>query len=142
MTQNPTWNNVFTDEKNAIEAFKKLRIKEGIACKKCGHTKHYWLAGKSQFQCHSCKFRTTLRSGTVLEGSKLPISYFFIAWSLLLKNNNRVTIEEFQKQTQHKYYEPLWEYLHKIKSHFKSEELSKMEGDFIEVTNPFRTANN
>ena len=144
MTQTTTtnWGNVFTDEKDAVEAFKKLRIKKGIACKKCGNTKHYWLSGKSQFQCNCCKFRTTLRSGTVLEGSKLPISYFFIAWSLLIKNNNRVTIDEFQKETKHKYYEPLWEYLHKVKGHFKSEDLTKMQVEFIELTNPFITMNN
>jgi len=139
MTQqhNYNWGDVCKNEKQAIEAFKEFRIKKGVVCKKCGETKHYWLAGKNQFQCSSCRFRTTLRSGTILEGSKLPISYFFIAWSLLIKNNHRVTIEEFKKQTKHKYYEPLWEYLHKIKGHFKQEDSTKMEIDFIEITNTF-----
>lgn len=137
MTQPHNSADVFTNEEQAILAFKKFRLRNGIVCKKCNATKHYWLSEKNQFQCSSCKFRTTIRSGTLLEGSKLPISYFFIAWSLLIKNNNRVTIEEFQKETKHKYYEPLWEYLYKVKNYFKTEDSTKMAGDFIEVTNPF-----
>ncbi len=137
MTQPLLWADVFTDENEAVEAFKNFRLKKGIVCKKCSETKHYWLAGKKQFQCSACRFRTTLRSGTLLEGSKLPISYFFIAWSLLLKNDNQVTLEEFQTQTKHKYYEPLWEYLHKVKTHFKHEDAAKMAGDFIEITRVF-----
>lgn len=134
MTQQLNWGDVFTNENEAAEAFKNFRTKKGIVCKKCNETKHYWLAGKKQFQCSACRFRTTLRSGTLLEGSKLPISYFFIAWSLLIKNDNRVTLDEFQIQTKHKYYEPLWEYLTKVKEHFKHEDANKMAGDFIELT--------
>lgn len=137
MTQQQTISDVFTNEKQAIKAFKTFRLRNGVVCKKCNGTKHYWLAEKNQFQCSSCKFRTTIRSGTLLEGSKLPISYFFIAWSLLIKNNNRVTIEEFQKETKHKYYEPLWEYLYKIKEYFKTEDSTKMTSDFIEITSGF-----
>ena len=135
--QDNYWGDVFTNENQAAEAFKVFRIKKGVVCKKCDGTKHYWLTHKHQFQCSACRFRTTLRSGTLLEGSKLPISYFFIAWSLIIKNNNRVTLEEFQLETKHKYYEPLWEYLHKIKNHFKHEDSQKIAGDFIEVTRSF-----
>jgi hypothetical protein len=133
---------IYRNEAQAIEAFKKFRLKRGIVCKKCGETKHYWLAGKLQFQCSACRFRTTLRSGTLLEGSKLPVSYFFIAWLLLIKSGNNVTIEEFQKQTNHKYYEPLWEFLRRIKIHFKFEDSQKMAGDFIEITSPYFTFKN
>lgn len=135
--QDNYWGDVFTNETQAAEAFKTLRLKKGVICKKCNGTKHYWLAHKLQFQCSVCRFRTTLRSGTMLEGSKLPISYFFIAWSLIIKNNNHVTLDEFQLETKHKYYEPLWEYLHKIKTHFRHEDSQKIAEDFIEVTNNF-----
>ena len=112
---------VYKNEELAVNAFKVLRLKQGVVCKKCGDTQHYWLSAKQQFQCRTCRFRTTLRSGTILEGSKLPIGYFFIAAHLLIDKGPNVTTEEFQKQTQHKYYEPLWDFLRKIKKYFKED---------------------
>ncbi|HSZ71613.1 MAG TPA: IS1595 family transposase [Cytophagaceae bacterium] len=113
---------VYKDEKLSIEAFKEYRLSKGVVCKKCGAKQHYWLMSKQQFQCVDCRFRTTLRSGTVLQGSKLPYSYFFIAVNLLSKQSNRLTLDEFQKATGHKYYEPLWEFLNKLKSHLDEKE--------------------
>ncbi|MBC7487951.1 MAG: transposase [Cytophagaceae bacterium] len=106
---------VYKNEELSIEAFKEYRLNKGVVCKKCGSKHHYWLMSKLQFQCVDCRFRTTLRSGTVLQGSKLPYSYFFIAINLLSKQGNRLTLDEFQKHTGHKYYEPLWEFLNKLK---------------------------
>ncbi len=106
---------VYKNEELSIEAFKEYRLNKGVVCKKCGSQHHYWLMSKQQFQCVDCRFRTTLRSGTVLQGSKLPYSYFFIAVNLLSKQGNRLTLDEFQKHTGHKYYEPLWEFLNKLK---------------------------
>jgi hypothetical protein len=50
----------FSDEERCKEYYRDIRQKEGIICKKCGCEKHYWLQNKWQFQCSSCKFRTTL----------------------------------------------------------------------------------
>lgn len=113
---------VFRNEELAVQAFREYRLKKGVTCKKCGSRYHYWLSPKQQFQCKRCRFRTTLQSGSVLEGNKLPISYFFIAVHLLVKNGNNLTLEEFKAQTGHKYYEPLYDFLKKIKNHLRSGE--------------------
>jgi hypothetical protein len=127
----------YKNESLAVEAFKEYRLKKGVVCKKCGCTHQYWLAPKQQFQCKDCRFRTTLRSGTVLEGSKLPVSYFFIAVHLLIKHGNQVSIEEFQKQTEHKYYEPLWDFLRRIKKYLNENEQGTVVIDFLEVVYQF-----
>jgi len=138
---------IHINESMAIEAFKELRLKKGIVCKKCKSKEHYWLKPKKQFQCKACRFRTTLRSGTVLEGSKLPIRYFFIALSLLSTKGNAVQVEELQQHTKHKYYEPLWELLRKVKAYIKDIEqqsppvLSSIETPFI-VSNTTLKPNN
>ena len=36
----------FTDENSCRNHFKAQRDKEGVSCKKCSHTVHYWLANK------------------------------------------------------------------------------------------------
>jgi len=125
----------YKNEELAVEAFKEYRLRDGIVCKKCGGKNHYWLTSKQQFQCKQCRFRTTLQSGTLLEGSKLPVSYFFIALHLLIKNENNLTIEEFQQQTGHKYSEPLYDFLRKIKSYLKTQDQHSILIDFVEVAN-------
>lgn len=125
----------YKNESFAIEAFKEYRLRKGIICKKCGGLEHYWLKPKNQFQCKTCKFRTTLRSGTVLEGSKLPVSYFFITLHLLIKKGNSVTITELQESTEHKYYEPLWTFLRKIKEYVKENDQQEILIHFVEVMN-------
>jgi hypothetical protein len=126
---------VYKMEGLALKVFKEYRVKKGITCKKCGSKNHYWLASKYQFQCKDCRFRTTLRSGTVLEGSKLPYSYFFIAVHLLLKNDNILSIEEFQRQTGHKYFDPLSDFLRKIKNYVKQGEKGVLLIEFVEIVN-------
>lgn len=124
---------IYQNELLSAEAFKRYRLAEGVACKKCGHYEHYWLATKEQFQCKKCKFRTTLRSGTLLENSKLPVSYLFIAAHLLLKTQNKLTPEQLQHFTGHKYYEPLWYLLRKIKEDMNASKQSLLLLHFIEV---------
>ena len=125
----------YKNEELAVEAFKEYRFRKGITCKKCGGSNHYWLSSKQQFQCKKCRFRTTLQSGTLLEGSKLPVSYFFIALHLLIKKGNALTVEEFQQQTGHKYSEPLYDFLRKIRLYLKTSNQNSILIDFIEVVN-------
>lgn len=124
---------LYKNEELAVKAFKDYRLQKGVTCKKCGSTQHYWLSSKQQFQCKSCRFRTTLQSGTLLEGSKLPVSYFFIALYLLKNNENNLTVEEFQEKTGHKYSEPLYDFLRKIKRYVKTEDQNAILIVFLEV---------
>lgn len=117
---------LFKDEAYATLAFKEFRLLAGINCKKCGGGKHYWLDGKKQFQCSTCRFRTTLKSGSVLEGSKLPIHYIILAAYLFNASDGKLSAEEFQNISQHKYFEPIWDFTKRLKVYFdqaKTEQL-------------------
>jgi hypothetical protein len=71
--------NRFPDEASCIEFIKEQRIQQGIICKKCSGCKYFWLENKRCFQCSSCGFRTSIKSGTVMESSNLPVSIWMIA---------------------------------------------------------------
>jgi hypothetical protein len=98
------------------QAFIAQREKEGIVCKKCGCKKHYWKTSKEQWQCSRCGFRTTIKSGTVMENSKLSYQYWFMAMHLLTSTKKSFSAKEIQRQISHKRYQPIWEMLHKIRS--------------------------
>ncbi len=57
----------FPDNDSCKLHFRLQREQQGVICKHCGCAKHYWLQKKWQWQCSACGFRTTLRSGTIME---------------------------------------------------------------------------
>ena len=73
----------FPDEHSCITHFKKSREKEGVICKKCNSKEHYWLKNKNQWECKTCKFRTTLRSGTIMHGSNLKLRIWYLAMAFM-----------------------------------------------------------
>jgi len=105
----------FPDELSCQEHFRKVREHEGVSCKRCGCTKHYWLKAKSQWQCSECEFRTTLRSGTMMENSNLPIRTWYLAMAFMTYSKKGLSATELQRQLGHKRYEPIWSMMHKIR---------------------------
>jgi hypothetical protein len=57
----------------------------------------------------------SLKSGTLLENSKLPYQYWFIAIHLMTATKKTISALEMQRQQGHKYYEPIWSMMHKIR---------------------------
>jgi len=106
----------YPDEKSCRSAFKAYREKVGITCRKCGGTTHYWKSKREQWECRNCTHRTTLKSGTLMENSKLSFQYWFIAMHLLSSTKKSFSAKEVQRQLGHKRYEPIWAMLHKIRS--------------------------
>jgi DNA-directed RNA polymerase subunit RPC12/RpoP len=109
------FNKNYPDEASCKTAFKEYRIKEGITCKRCGGINHYWKKNREQWECKKCGHRTTLKSGTVMQNSKLPYQYWFIAMHLLTSTKKSFSAKEIQRQIGHKRYEPIWAMLHKLR---------------------------
>lgn len=106
----------YPDENSCKLAFKAKREKHGIICKKCQGTAHRWKKKRMQWECKACAYRTTLKSGTVMEHSKLSFQYWFIAMHFLTSTTKSFSAKEIQKQLGHNRYEPIWRMLHKIRS--------------------------
>lgn len=89
------------------------------------------------YECKKCSFRTTLRSGTVMHGSKLPFRYWFIAMHLLTSTKKSFSAREIQRQLSHKRYQPIWGMLHKLRQAMgKRDELYQLGGS-IELDEGF-----
>ena len=105
----------FPDEQSCRDYFREQRQKEGITCKNCKGTTHYWMKTIEQFQCKTCRTRTTLRSGTVMESSNLSFSDWFTAMHLMTSTKKGISAKEMQRQLGFKRYEPVWFMLQKIR---------------------------
>ena len=52
------------------------RDKAGVICPVCGNDTHYRIKSRWSYECKQCRHRTSLRSGTVMQGSNLS----FLIW--------------------------------------------------------------
>jgi len=108
--------NQFPDEHSCRLHFKEHREKHGIACKKCGCRKHYWLQNNWQWQCKECNFRTTLKSGTMFQHSNLPLRLWYLAIAFMCFSKKAVSACEMQRQLKFTRYETIWSLMHRIRN--------------------------
>lgn len=104
----------FGDEDSCRLDFKAQRERLGIVCKKCGCTEHYWKQDKWSHECKSCKFRTSLRSGTILESSRLPFLVWYRTMFLMNATKKGFSAKEIQRLLGLKRYEPVWTMVFKL----------------------------
>jgi len=105
----------YPDEASCRIRFKAIRDSQGVICPQCGHSIHYWKKDKESYECKQCGKRQSLRSNTVMHGSQLPFRYWFIAGHLLTSTKKSFSALEIQRQLGHKYYEPVWAMVHKLR---------------------------
>jgi len=130
----------FPDEDSCKNEFKRIRDKQGVVCLKCGNTHHYWLKNKECYQCKECNTRITLKSGTVMHKSQLPFRYWFIAIHLLTSTKKSFSALELQRQLGHKYYEPIWAMLHKLRAVMGKRDSKYQLDQIIELDEGFFTS--
>lgn len=105
----------YNDEDICIEKLKNMRLQCGLVCHKCSHERHSFRKIDLKFQCKNCGNRISLRSGTIMENSNLPIKYWMICIELMTLSQKKISILEIQYLLQHKRYEPIWLMVRKIR---------------------------
>jgi len=119
----------FPTEEACKNHFRIQREQEGVNCKKCGHTHHYWLKSKGQWQCRNCDFRTTLKSGSIMEGSKVDLHTWYKAMAFMTYSKKTISASELQRQLNHPKYDTIWRLMHKIRTAMgKRDALYLLEG--------------
>ncbi|MBS2098874.1 IS1595 family transposase [Carboxylicivirga linearis] len=105
----------FSSEEACKEHFKEERDKIGVVCNKCGCTEHYWIKSRWSYECKSCRSRTSLRSGTIMQGSNLSFMIWYKTMFLLTATEKGFSSKEIQRQLGLKRYEPVWAMVHKLR---------------------------
>jgi hypothetical protein len=124
------FNDRFPDENSCRIYLRSKREAEGITCKKCGCQKHYWIEAKSKWRCASCLSTINLRSGTIMEKTKLPVKSWFMCIHLMTSTKKAFSALEMQRQLGSKRYEPIWYMMQKIRlSMGKRDALYKLKGN-------------
>lgn len=127
----------YPDEESCIKKLKEIKDAQAQVCPKCGCQSHYWKSDKLCYECKHCHHRIGIRYGTVMENSKLPFRYWFIAIHLLTATKQSFSAMELQRQLGHKRYQPIWEMLHKLRNVMGKRDSKYSLSDEMEVDEGF-----
>ena len=72
-------------ESQCAVALEKARWPNGFCCPRCGSAAHCVLRASTHkvFQCNDCRHQTSLIAGTVMQGTKLTLTVWFLAIYLI-----------------------------------------------------------
>ena len=124
----------FGSEESCVEHLVNSRKSDGITCKCCKEvTKHYYIRSIKQFRCSICRAKTGLRSDTYMADSNLPVHYWYFATYMMTNLTKSLSAREMQRQIGHKFYEPIWYMMHKIRTTMKKRDDLYSIGESLEV---------
>ena len=86
-----------------------MRWPDGFRCPGCGHDRAWTLRTKAwTFECHRCRRQTSVRAGTIMHGSKLPLHVWFWAAYLMATHSNGISARQLQAQLGLGSYKSAW----------------------------------
>jgi hypothetical protein len=119
----------FPDESACVHHMKKMREKNGLVCRKCASKRLSWLSTINRWECMDCRAKTTIRSGTIMMHSKLPLHTWYYCMFLMMTTTKAVSAKDMQQRLGMKRYEPVWYMMQKIRLAMgKANESVKLDG--------------
>ena len=74
-----------------------LRWPNGLACLRCGGMTISHIRKRGQLECDSCRYQFSVRVGTVLQDSKLPLSKWFLGTFLIIEAKKGVSSNQIKR---------------------------------------------
>lgn len=69
--------NRFKDEQSFRQDLFNLRWSGGYSCLRCGHLQYLFIQSRELFECRECGFQCSVTAGTMMHGTRLPLSYWY-----------------------------------------------------------------
>jgi len=93
-----------------------LKWPNGFECPRCGYGRYYLIQSRRTplFECVACRHQTSLTVGTIMEGSRTPLSKWFMAIDLVARLSKGTSAVELAATIQVTY-KTAWLILHKIR---------------------------
>lgn len=89
----------FPDEAACGAYLAAIRWPDGFRCPACGYDRAWRLETKAwTYECRHCRRQTSLRAGTLMHGSKLPLSVWFWAAYLMATHSNGISAFQLWRQ--------------------------------------------
>lgn len=99
----------FPDESACAIWLAEARWPDGFRCPACGHDHAWKLDTKAwTYECTKCRRQTSITAGTVMHGSKLPLTVWFWAAYLMATHSNGISARQMGRQLGLGSYKSAW----------------------------------
>lgn len=106
--------NSFNSDEQCLEYLHSLKYSNGFECKYCSGV-DYWKNKRNVLICKKCKQETTVLSGTIFHGAKIPLHLLFrMLWYIIVQKNG-VSALSVQTVLGFSRYDTVWTWLHKFR---------------------------
>jgi transposase-like protein len=121
----------FGSEDKCHAYLEELRWPDGVECPRCQSKKISRIAARRQFDCDGCRYQFSVRVGTVLHDSKLPLWKWFLAVYMICESKKGVSANQLKRMLGVSY-KTAWYLCHRIRSAMVDENAPPLHG-IVEV---------
>jgi transposase-like protein len=118
----------FSDDEECRRYLLESRWPDGYSCPQCNHREAYELSSRALLKCKVCGCQTSATAGTVLHGSKMPLSTWFWAAYLVTTHTPGFSALQLQRQLGLSRYETAWAMLQKLRRAMVRPERDRISG--------------
>src|SRR5713101_493107 len=117
----------FGSEDQCHAFLEELRWPDGVECPRCQSKKISRIAKRRQFDCDGCRYQFSVRVGTVLQDSKLPLWRWFLAVYMMCESRKGVSANQLKRMLGVSY-KTAWYLCHRIRSSMEDEGAALLSG--------------
>lgn len=111
----PTLIERYGSEDKCRELLEQLRWPEGVECPRCAGRTISRIQKRNQFDCDSCRYQFSVKSGTVFHDSHLPLWKWFLGIYLVCESKKGISAKQLER-TLGVSYKTAWYLGHRIRS--------------------------
>ncbi len=104
----------FHSEDACREALEGLRWPDGAVCPRCQSKSISRIYNYNVFECNSCRYQFSVKSGTVFHDSHLPLRKWFVAVFLMVESRKGVSANQLKRVLKVSY-KTAWYLCHRIR---------------------------
>lgn len=129
----PNSSSAVFSEQDCMLALYKSRWPDGFRCPRCAHHDAYRISTRKLplFECKRCRTQTSLIAGTIMEGTRTPLSSWFLAISLHAAPNG-INAKQLA-QTLSVTYKTAWLICHKIRHAMRCAEHKQLLTGLVKI---------
>ena len=105
----------FHSEEACADYLEGLRWPNGLACLRCGSVSVSRIKTRTQYDCNSCRYRYSVRAGTIFHDSHLPLWKWFLTTYTMIESKKGVSANQI-KRTIGVSYKTAWYLCHRIRA--------------------------
>lgn len=117
----------FHSEERCHQYLEELRWPDGVTCPRCESKKISRIEKRKQYDCDSCRYQFSVRVGTILHDSHLPLRKWFAAVYLMCESRKGVSANQL-KRVLKVAYKTAWYLCHRIRAAMADADTEPLEG--------------